>query len=164
MDRRALLGGTLALLVAPVILEAQQADKVARIGVLSFGVPEPFRKGFRQALVDLGYVEGRNVIIEHRWAEGQTDRLPTLAVALVRANVNLIVASATPSVQAAMEATRDIPIIMAAAGDALRTGLVTNLARPGGNVSTASRHAVRVRGAQGGSATSRLSRRGRVVS
>lgn len=134
MERRALVAGTLAVLVAPVILEAQRADNVARIGVLSFGAPEPFREGFRRALVDLGYVEGRDVIIEHRWADGQTDRLPMLAAALVRANVNLIVASATPSVQAAREATRHLPIIMAAAGDALRTGLVTNLARPGGNV------------------------------
>jgi putative ABC transport system substrate-binding protein len=134
MERRVFLAGTLTVLVAPVVLEAQQADKIARIGVLSFGAPEPFREGFRRALVDLGYVEGRNVVIEHRWADGQTDRLPVLAAALVRANMNLIVASATPSVQAAIEATRHIPIIMAAAGDALRTGLVTNLARPGGNV------------------------------
>ncbi len=134
MERRVFLAGTLTVLVAPVVLAAQQADKVARIGVLSFGAPEPFREGFRRALVDLGYVEGRNVVIEHRWADGQTNRLPMLAEALVRANMDLIVASATPSVQAAMEATRHIPIIMAAAGDALRTGLVTNLARPGGNV------------------------------
>jgi putative ABC transport system substrate-binding protein len=132
--RRAFLAGTLAGLVAPVTPEAQPPDKVARIGVLSFGAPEPFREGFGRALVDLGYVEGRNVVIEHRWADGQTDRLPVLAAALVRANVNLIVAAATPSIQAAMEATRHIPIVMAAAGDALRTGLVTNLARPGGNV------------------------------
>jgi putative ABC transport system substrate-binding protein len=134
MERRTLLVGTLAVLVAPVIVEAQQADKVARIGVLSFGAPDPFREAFRRALVDLGYVEGRNVVIEHRWADGQTDRLSMHAAALVRANVNLIVASATPSVQAAMVATRHIPIVMAAAGDALGTGLVTSLARPGGNV------------------------------
>jgi putative tryptophan/tyrosine transport system substrate-binding protein len=134
IQRRAFLAGTLAGLVGPVTLEAQQPDKVARIGVLSFGAPEPFREGFRRALVDLGYVDGRNVFIEHRWADGQTDRLPLLAAALVRANVNLIVAAATPSVQAAMDATRHIPIVMAAAGDALRTGLVTSLARPGGNV------------------------------
>jgi len=118
----------------PGVAQAQQADKVARIGVLSFGRPEPFQNGFSRALADLGYVEGRNVIIEHRWADGQTDRLPRLAAALVRANVSVIVASATPSVQAAMDATHLTPIIMAAAGDALGTGLVTNLARPGGNV------------------------------
>ncbi len=184
MDRRRFLLTSMAgAFAVPPVVGAQQADKVARIGVLSFGAPEPFREGFRRALVDLGYVEGRNVVIEHRWADGQTDRLPTLAAALLRANMDLIVASATPSVQAAMEATRHIPIIMAAAGDALRTGLVTNLARPGGNVTglslalvelagktvellretLASRHAVRLRGAQRGSATSRVSRRGRVV-
>lgn len=78
MERRALLAATLAVFVAPVILEAQQADKVARIGVLSLGAPEPFREGFKRALVDLVYVEGRNVVIEHRWADGKTDRLPTL--------------------------------------------------------------------------------------
>jgi putative ABC transport system substrate-binding protein len=135
MDRRSfLVVGAGALVTSPRVVEAQQTDKVARIGVLSFSAPDPFREGFRRALVDLGYVEGRNVVIEHRWADGQTDRLPMLAAALVRANMSLIVASATPSVQAAIEATRHIPIIMAAAGDALRTGLVTNLARPGGNV------------------------------
>jgi putative ABC transport system substrate-binding protein len=134
MERRALLVGALTGLVAPVRLEAQPPDRVLRIGVLSFGAPEPFREEFRRALADLGYVEGRNVVIEHRWADGQTGRLPMLAAALVRADVNLIVASATPSVQAAMEATNHIPIIMAAAGDALRTGLVASMARPGGNV------------------------------
>jgi putative tryptophan/tyrosine transport system substrate-binding protein len=131
MDRRRFLLTSLGAVVVPGAIEVQ-ADRVARIGVLSFGAPEPFREGFRRVLVDLGYVEGRNVVIDHRWANGQTDRLPLLAAAFVRANVNVIVASATPSVQAAMKATRHIPIIMAAAGDALRTGLVTSLARPGG--------------------------------
>ena len=73
-------------------------------------------------------------MIEHRAAGGDTDRLATLAAALVRANMQVIVASATPSIQAAMKATRHIPIVMATAGDARRTGLVTSLARPGGNV------------------------------
>jgi putative ABC transport system substrate-binding protein len=73
-------------------------------------------------------------MIEYRWASGQTERLARLAAELVRQNVDLIVASATPSIQAAVVATRTIPIVMAAAGDALRTGLVNNLARPGGNV------------------------------
>jgi putative ABC transport system substrate-binding protein len=132
--RRAFLASALAGLAAPLTLEAQQPDRVARIGVLSFGAPEPFREGFRRALAELGYVEGRNVVIEHRWAGGQTDRLPMLAAALLRANVNVIIAAATPSVQAAVEATSRIPIVMAPAGDALRTGLVTNLGRPEGNV------------------------------
>jgi putative tryptophan/tyrosine transport system substrate-binding protein len=134
MKRCAFVAGMAAVMVVPLFGEAQESDKVVRIGVLSFGAAEPFRGGLRRALAELGYVEGRNVVIEHRWADGQTDRLPKLAAALLRANVSVIVASATPSVQAALEATRHTPIVMAAAGDALRTGLVTNLARPGGNV------------------------------
>lgn len=134
MDRRAFLVGSLASLIAPVARAAQQADKVVRIGVLSFGSTELFRDGFRRALADLSYVEGRNVVIEYHSAENRVDRLPTLAAALVRSNVNVIIASTTPSIQAAMAATRRIPIVMASAGDALRTGLVTNLARPAGNV------------------------------
>jgi putative ABC transport system substrate-binding protein len=133
MDRRTFLPGVLAL-VAPMALHAQQANRRARIGVLSFASPDPFREGFRQALGDLGYVDGRNAAIEHLAAGGDVDRLPALAAALVRANVHVIVANATPSIQAAMKATDRIPIVMATAGDALRTGLVTNLARPGANV------------------------------
>ena len=134
MDRRTVLAGAMAVLAAPLTAKAQQAGKAARIGVLSFGVPEPFREGFRQALLEHGYAEGRNLLMEYRWASGQTDRLAGLAAELVRRNVDLIVASATPSIQAAAAATRTLPIVMATAGDALRTGLVNNLARPGGNV------------------------------
>ena len=135
MERQVFLAGTLTVLVAPVVLAAQQPAKVAaRIGVLAFGAPEPFRADFMRALRDLGYIEGRDIVIEHRWADGQMGRLAALAAELVRANVTIIVASSTPSVQAAMEVTRHTPIIMAAAGDALRTALVTNLSRPGGNV------------------------------
>jgi putative ABC transport system substrate-binding protein len=133
MDRRTFLPGVLVL-VAPIALEAQQVNRLARIGVLSFASPDPFREGFRRALGDLGYVEGRNVAIDHLAAGGDIDRLPALAAALVRANVRVIVANATPSIRAAMQATDRIPIVMATAGDALRTGLVANLARPGGNV------------------------------
>lgn len=134
MERRAFLAGSLAILAAPIALAAQQVDKIARIGVLSFGSIEPFSGQFRRALADLGYVEGRNVAIEYQSADNRVDRLPALATALVRSNVNVIIASTTPSIQAAMAATRQIPIVMASAGDALRTGLVTNLARPAGNV------------------------------
>lgn len=132
MDRRTFFSG-LAVLVAPITLEAQPKG-FTRIGVLSFGATGSFPEAFRRSLADLGYVEGRNVVIEHRAAGGDTDRLATLAAALVRANMHVIVASATPSIQAAMKATRHIPIVMATAGDALRTGLVTSLARPGRNV------------------------------
>ena len=133
MDRRTFLPAVLAL-VAPSVLGAQQAAKVARIGVLAFGASEPFGEAFRRSLVDLGYVEGRNVAIDHVAAGGDPNRLPSLAAALVRADVHVIVANATPSIQAAMKATDRIPIVMATAGDAIRTSLVTNLARPGGNV------------------------------
>ena len=133
VDRRAILASALWL-AAPIPLSAQPADRIARIGVLSFTSPEPFRSAFRRALGDLGYVEGRNVAIDHLAAGGDIERVATLAAELVRANVDVIVANATPSVEAAMKATDRIPIVMATAGDALRTGLVTNLARPGGNV------------------------------
>ncbi len=135
MDRRTFLA-TIAggLLAAPLAAEAQQAGKAARVGVLFFGTPEPFGERFRQALLEHGYIEGQNLVVEYRWASGRTDRLAGLAAELVRQDVDVIVAYATPSIQAAMGATRTIPIVMATAGDALRTGLVSNLARPGGNV------------------------------
>jgi putative ABC transport system substrate-binding protein len=136
IDRRAFIG-TLAggLLAAPLAAEAQyKAGKAARVGVLFFGTPEPFGEGFRQALLEHGYIEGQNLVVEYRWASGRADRLAGLAAELVRQDVDVIVAYATPSIQAAMGATRTIPIVMATAGDALRTGLVSNLARPGANV------------------------------
>lgn len=134
MDRRTVLAGATALLVAPRAAPVRAADKVANIGVLSFGSPEPFREGLRQALARHGYVEGRNVVIDHLTAGGRIERLAGLAAELVRRKVDLIIARSSPSVEAATNATRTIPIVMATAGDALRTGLVSNLARPGGNV------------------------------
>jgi putative ABC transport system substrate-binding protein len=102
--------------------------------VLSFAAAEPFGSPFRKALENLGYAEGRNVAVVQLAAGGDIERVALLADELVRANVDVIVANTTPSIQAAMKATVRIPIVMAVAGDALRTGLVTNLARPGGNV------------------------------
>jgi putative ABC transport system substrate-binding protein len=136
VDRRAFIGTlTGGLLSVPLAAEAQyKAGKTARVGVLFFGTSEPFGEGFRQALLEHGYIEGQNLAVEYRWASGRTDRLAGLAAELVRQDVDVIVAYATPSIQAAMGATRTIPIVMATAGDALRTGLVSNLARPGGNV------------------------------
>jgi putative tryptophan/tyrosine transport system substrate-binding protein len=133
--RRIGLAVVLALgLLTPVAAAAQQPVKVARVGVLLFGAPEPFREAFRQAMLDQGYIEGRNLLVEYRWASGRTDRLAELASELVRLHVDVVVAFATPSIQAAIAATQTIPIVMATAGDALGTGLVSNLARPGGNV------------------------------
>ena len=125
----ALLGGAAAW---PLPLSAQQ-HAMPRIGILLLGGPEPMGP-FREALHELGYVEGRNVEIEVRSAQGQASRLPELAAELVGRKVDIIVASLTPAIAAAKNATRDIPIVMAPAGDPVATGLVASLARPGGNV------------------------------
>jgi len=135
MDRRTfMVTSGVAILITPLAAEGQQAGKVARVGVLLYGAPEPFQAEFRQAMLDQGYVAGRNLVVEYRWAGGNSERLAGLAAELVRLDVNVIVAFATPSIQAAIAATRTIPIVMATAGDALGTGLVSNLAHPGGNV------------------------------
>jgi putative ABC transport system substrate-binding protein len=128
-----LLGG----LFSPVAAEAQQAAKIARIGYLtsSLGVYPHLPEAFRQGLRDLGYVEGRNLVIEYREAEGKADRLPALAAELVALKVDVIVAApGTVATLAAKQATRTIPIVFIAAADAVSDGLVTSLARPGGNV------------------------------
>ena len=114
--------------------EAQQTVKVARIGFLRVSSPpDPFTEPFRQGLHELGYVEGRNISIEYRWAEGRPERLPALAAELVRLKVDVIVA-AGPAVEAASQATTTIPIVMPVVGDPVRRGLVASLARPGGNI------------------------------
>src|SRR5260370_12848360 len=89
---------------------------------------------FQKALRELGYGEGKNIFIEYRWAGGDDARLPDLAGDLVRLNVDVIVASGTTAIIAAKKATTSIPIVMAAAGDPIGTGIVKNLARPGGNI------------------------------
>ena len=125
----ALLGGAAAGL--PLAAHAQQRSP--RIGVLLVSGPE-LMGPYREALRDLGYVEGRNIQFEVRSAGGKADRLPELAAELVRSKVDIIVASLTPAVTAAKNATREIPIVMAPAGDPIATGLVASLARPGGNI------------------------------
>jgi len=129
--------GTLAggLLASPLAAEAQQAAKAARIGYLMTSLGSShLREAFRQGLRDLGYVEGRNVVIEYRSAEDKLERLPALAVELVALKVDVIVAPNTPAALAARQATRTIPIVFAVAADPVTSGLVTSLARPGGNV------------------------------
>jgi putative ABC transport system substrate-binding protein len=125
----ALFGGAAA--GWPLVTRAQQ--RVPRIGILLVSGPE-FMGPYREALRDLGYVEGRTIQFEVRSAEGNADRLPGLAAELVRSKVDIIVASVTPAVTAARNATRDIPIVMAPAGDPIATGLIASLARPGGNI------------------------------
>ena len=111
------------------------AQSPPRIGVLiAQSPPHPFPEAFREALGDLGYVEGENISIEVRYAEGMFDRAVELAAELVALDVDMIVAHHTPAVKAAMNATTTIPIVMAPAGAPLQTGLVDDLARPGGNV------------------------------
>jgi ABC-type uncharacterized transport system substrate-binding protein len=138
MDRRAFFG-TLAggLLAIPLAAQAQQAAKIARIGYLGTTLaaypPNP-QDPFRQGLRDLGYVEGRNLVIEYRSAEGKYERLPALAAELVALKVDVIVAGGTPATLAAVQATRTLPIVFIGTADPVTSGLVASLARPGGNV------------------------------
>jgi putative ABC transport system substrate-binding protein len=127
----------LAIVAAPLAAEAQPAAKVATIGYLgnSSAASESHLVGaFRQGLHDLGYTEGQNILIEYRWADGKYDRLPEFAAEMVRRKVDVILTVGTPGALAAEGATHTIPIVMASAGDPVAAGLVTSLARPGGNI------------------------------
>jgi putative tryptophan/tyrosine transport system substrate-binding protein len=136
--RRAFIG-TLAggLLAAPLAAEAQQAGKVYRVGymsVVSRQSAEPLMVIFLRALRDLGWIEGRNLLVEWRWADGKVERLSGFAAELATLNVDLIVAPQSDSALAAKRATRTIPIVHVVAGDPVADDLVTSLAHPGGNV------------------------------
>jgi putative ABC transport system substrate-binding protein len=138
VDRRAFIG-TLSggLLAAPLASKAQQPGKVYRVGVLEttpVALNAANLDAFRLGLKELGYVEGRNLVIEYRSADGRPERFPALATELVRSKVDLILTRGTPAVIAAKNATPTIPIVMAASGDPLGTRVVTGLARPGANV------------------------------
>jgi putative ABC transport system substrate-binding protein len=133
MKRRefmALLGSAAAS--APFAARAQQ-PAIPRIAVLLIGGPE-LMGPYREALRDLGYVEGKNIQIEVRSAEGQVNRLPELASDIARSKVDIIVASQAPAIAAAKSATSDIPIVMAPGGDPIALGFIASLARPGGNI------------------------------
>jgi putative ABC transport system substrate-binding protein len=134
MERRAFLSGAAALLAAPLAAGAQQSGKLVRIGYMVVNAVPDRAEAFRQGLRDLGYVEGHNIVIEYRDAEGRPERLPTLAAELVALQVHVIVAPTTVAALAATRVTRTIPIVFAGASDPLTSGLVTSLARPGGNV------------------------------
>src|SRR5437867_4576770 len=127
-----LLGG----LFSPLVAEAQQAAKVPRIGYLNANLAASphLTEAFRQGLRDLGYVEGRNAVIEYRDAKGKFERLPALAAELVALKVDVIVATGTLAALAAKHATSSIPIVFPTVGDPVTDGLVMSLARPGGNV------------------------------
>jgi putative tryptophan/tyrosine transport system substrate-binding protein len=137
MDRRRFLLTSLAgVVAAPLAIEAQAAGKVPRVGYLFYGSPGPSQEidAFRQGLRDLGHIEGQSIAVEYRFASGQVERYPRLAAELVRMNVDVIVASATPQALAAKQATSSIPIVFVLVADAVGAGLVTNFARPGGNI------------------------------
>jgi putative tryptophan/tyrosine transport system substrate-binding protein len=139
----------LGLLAAPLAAEAQRAGKVPVIGVMEGPAPslnQSVREAFRQGLEQHGWVEGRNVIIEYRSAEGRTERFPELAAELVRLNVSVILAAGEPMIIAARQATATIPIVMAAVGDPVGRGFVASLARPGGNITGVSNMAVEMTG------------------
>jgi putative ABC transport system substrate-binding protein len=149
MDRRAFIGTlTGGLLAAPLAAEAQQAGKMARIAVLGATRPEdlPQWEGFRQGLRERGYVDGQNIAIDYRWAQGRFERLPALAAELAGLKPTVIVAFVTQSSVAARKATSTIPIVMVAVADPIGAGLVPSLARPGGNVTGNSSVSVEVTG------------------
>jgi putative ABC transport system substrate-binding protein len=140
MDRRTVVRITLGLVLTPLTVEAQNLKRMPVIGFLGSGSPhdaaaqsyvvEPFRFGLQA----LGYIEGKNVIIEFRWGEGKPERLADLAAELVRLNVDVILAAGAPAARAAKNATATIPIVFTSVGDAVAEGLVASLGRPGGNV------------------------------
>src|SRR2546428_6570900 len=129
---------TLSLLVVPLATEAQQPGKVYRIGILAGSAQaldwQASNEALQQGLRELGYVEGKNLLLEYRYAEGNVARFPALAAELVRLNVDIIVATGHPMVLAAKQATPTIPIVMTVPTDPVATGLVESLARPGGNI------------------------------
>ena len=139
------------LLALPVAARAQQATKIPRIGFLgatTLPATSARIEAFRHGLRELGYIEGKNIVIEYRWAEGKIERLPDLAAELVRLKVDVIVTSSAAPTRAAKEATSTIPIVMANDNDPVGIGHVASLARPGGNVTGVSTYAPEISGKQ----------------
>ena len=137
MKRRDLLVAAGVLVAAPLAARAQQAARVPRIGflgnstaALEANLVGPFREGLR----DLGYVEGRNVLIEYRWAEGRYERFPALIAELAALKVDVIVTAGTPASLAVKKTATSIPLVMVAVGDPIGIGLVADFGKPGGNV------------------------------
>jgi putative tryptophan/tyrosine transport system substrate-binding protein len=139
VDRREFIGAVaVSLVAAPIAVEAQQAGRVYRLGILRATMPPPTPYGtdptLRNALRELGYVEGQNLTVEARYADGKLDRLPVLARELVQLRVDVIVAIGSAAIRAVKEATTTIPIVMYGGFDPVTAGFVASLARPGGNV------------------------------
>src|SRR5262249_11476875 len=136
VERRTFMGMMAGgLLAAPLAAEAQQMGKVYRIGFLRAGPPpRAWVEAFQQGLRERGYVDGRNLFIEYRLTDGSPDQLPRLADELVRLKVDVIVASGAPPAMAAKRATTSVPIVFTSVSYPVEIGLITNLARPEGNV------------------------------
>ena len=138
MDRRAFIatvGGS--IFAGPLGAEAQPPTKIWRIGYLGPVSPSAgarLLESFRQGLRERGYVEGQNILIDYRWADGIPDRFPALAAELIQLRVDVIVTYNNPAVDALRQATRTIPIVVANMGDPVGSGFVASLARPGGNI------------------------------
>jgi ABC-type uncharacterized transport system substrate-binding protein len=128
---------TLGITLAPLAAEGQQAQRIVTVGVL-FPVDRtsalPFQEAFRRGLADHGYVEGQNIAVVHRWADGRADLLVPLAQDLLTQKIDVVVTVGTTAVQAVRDLTGTVPIIMVGAGDPVGTRLVESLARPGGNI------------------------------
>src|SRR5438309_3086047 len=150
VNRRAFIGALAGgLLAAPLAAEAQQAGEVPRIGYLSFpslSANAARIEAFRQGLRELSYVEGKNIVIEWRSADGKPDRLPALAAELVRLKVAVIVTSGGAPTRRAKEATSTIPIVMTNDPDPVGDGCVASLTRPGGNITGRSTFATELSG------------------
>ena len=138
MDRRVFISGIAGgLLAAPLAAEAQPTGKVYRIGFILTATPNEtghLLKALNEGLRELGYVEGRNVVFERRYAEGRQERLPALAAELVRLNVDIFVTGSNPVIAAVKQATATIPVVMAVSRDPVGSGFIASLARPGGNI------------------------------
>ena len=120
------------------LAEAQQPNKIPRIGYLS-GAGDPSNPGpnveaFRRGLQELGYIEGKNILVEYRYIEGKRDRIPSLVAELVQLKVDVLVSPNLPAIRAAKQATKTIPIVMVTNWDPVAEGLIDSLARPGGNI------------------------------
>jgi putative ABC transport system substrate-binding protein len=125
------------LAASPLVADAQPAGKVPRVAYLNASSAASATwavEAFRQGLREFGYIEGQNILIEYRWADGRFERLPALAAELARSKVDVIVAQNTVAALAAKNATSTIPIILVTVGDPVGSGPVASLARPGGNV------------------------------
>ena len=132
MNRRAFIAGGVVALAESLGTKSAGADRIPRIGILGGG-PSPGWEAFRRGLGERGYVEGRTIVLEYRWHGGNVDRSAALVAELVQRKVDVIVATSVPVIRAAQQSAPTIPIVMAASFDAVESGLVATLARPGGN-------------------------------